>query len=105
MDEHTISRRTLLQGAAGLGLAAATGTLLTACGQGGGKSVEESAPGPDAPLETTAITLFALPPANCIAPQYMAETFLREEGFTDIKYPSFSPKDALVRLSSGEVNF
>src|SRR5687768_9196766 len=97
-NDHLLSRRAMLRGAAGLGLAAATGTLLPSCGFGGGKGDEESGPEPDAPLETTAIRLYSLPPANCIAPQYMAESFLREEGFTDVQYPQLAPKDALQRI-------
>ncbi len=101
-----VSRRTLLRGAAGLGLAAAAGTLLPSCGYGGGKDVKKaSGPDPNAPLETTAIRLFSLPPANCIAPQYTAEPFLREEGFTDVQYPQLNPKNAFQRLASGEVDF
>ena len=104
-EQRLLTRREALRGAAGFGLAAATGTLLSGCGRGGGEASEAGEADADAPLEITSITLFALPPANCIAPQYVAEPFLREEGFTDIQYPVFSPKDALVRLSSGEVNF
>jgi NitT/TauT family transport system substrate-binding protein len=100
-----LSRRALLRGAAGLGLAAATGTLLPGCGYGGGEDIKASEPDPDAPLETTAIRLYSLPPANCIAPQYMAEPFLREEGFTDVQYPKLTLKDAFDRLASGEVDF
>jgi NitT/TauT family transport system substrate-binding protein len=100
-----LSRRELLRGAAGLGLAAATGTLLPSCGRGGGKGDEAGGPEPDAPLETTSIRLYSLSPANCIAPQYMAEPFLREEGFTDVQYVPLPLKDALTRLASGEVDF
>jgi NitT/TauT family transport system substrate-binding protein len=104
-DHHLLSRRALLRGAAGLGLAAATGSLLSACGSGGGGDNDASGPDPNAPLETTAIRLYSLPPANCIAPQYVAEPFLREEGFTDIHYPRLSPKDSMPRVTAGEVDF
>jgi NitT/TauT family transport system substrate-binding protein len=100
-----LSRRALLRGAAGLGLAAATGTLTSACGWGGGDGNAASEPDADGPLETTTIRLFSLPPANCIAAEYMAEPFLREEGFTDIQYPPFAPKDAFVRFANGETDF
>jgi NitT/TauT family transport system substrate-binding protein len=104
-DHHLLSRRALLRGAAGLGLAAATGTLLPSCGWGGGKEDEASGPDADGPLETTTIRLFSLPPSNCIAAQYMAEPFLREEGFTDVQYPPFSPKVAHTRFAEGEMDF
>lgn len=104
-EHRLLTRRQILQGAAGLGLAAATGTLLPGCGRGGGGASESEESDADAPLETTSIRLFSLPPANCIAPQYMAEPFLREEGFTDIQYPMLTPKDVIPRLASGEVNF
>ena len=98
-----ISRRTLLRGAAGIGLAAATGTLLTSCGSGGGKE-RDSGPAADGPLETTSIRLFSLPPFNCFAAMYMAEQFLREEGFTDVQYPPFSPKDFIGKWADGAVD-
>lgn len=97
-----LSRRELLRGAAGFGLAAATGTLLSSCGRGGG---EAGALDVDGPLETTSIRLFSLPPANCIAPQYLAESFLRDEGFTDVQYPKLVPTDALARMAAGQVDF
>jgi NitT/TauT family transport system substrate-binding protein len=104
-NHHLVSRRTLLRGAAGLGLAAATGTLLPNCGWGGGNDNEASDPEPDAPLETTAIRLYSLPPANCIAPQYIAEQFLREEGFTDVQYPRHALKELMPKLAAGEADF
>jgi NitT/TauT family transport system substrate-binding protein len=105
MDGHLISRRTLLRGAAGIGLAAATGTLLPACGRVGGDENEASGPVVDGPLETTTIRLSSLPPGNCIAAQYMAEPFLREEGFTEVLYPPFTGKEYLARWAAGEVDF
>jgi NitT/TauT family transport system substrate-binding protein len=100
-----ISRRTLLRGVAGLGLAAATGTALPSCGWLGGDDREASGPDADGPLETTSIRLFAIPPANCIAAQYMAESFLREEGFTDVQYVPASPKDVAARFADGQMDF
>src|SRR5262245_32518569 len=41
--------------------------------------------GQEAPLETTAVRLAKIT-GTCIAPQYLAEEFLRLEGFTDVKY-------------------
>lgn len=104
-NAHPVSRRTLLKGAAGLGLAAATGTLLTACGSAGGRESEASGPDADGPLETTSIRLFSSAPANCIAAQYRAESFLREEGFTDVQYPHFAVKDVVAGLAEGAIDF
>ena len=100
-----LTRRQVLRGAAGLGLAAATGTLLTACGSEGGEESEASEPGPDAPPETTSIRLWSVPNLQCIAAQYMAEPFLRDEGFTDVQYPRYAPKDLLGDLGDGRLEF
>jgi NitT/TauT family transport system substrate-binding protein len=100
-----LSRRELLRGAAGLGLAAATGALLPGCGWLGGDNSEAAGPDPDAPLETTSIRLFSVPPANCIAAMYMTERFLREEGFTDVQYTKYSPKDVVDRWADGAIDF
>lgn len=95
-DGRLVTRRQILQGAAGLGLAAAGGMLLPACGSGGGGERKASGPDEDAPPETTSIRLWSIPNVQCIAAQYMAEPFLREEGFTDVQYPRISPKDLLA---------
>ncbi len=105
LGARLISRRTLLRGAAGVGLAAATGALVPACGWGGEEDGDANAPDADGPLETTAIRLYSLPPANCIAAMYMAEPFLRDEGFTDIQYPAHSPKDVFTRFAEGQSDF
>jgi NitT/TauT family transport system substrate-binding protein len=106
-DVHRLSRRQLLQGAAGLGLAAvAGGILLPACGSDGdgeARTGEEVAA--DGPLETTSIRLWSVPPFNCIAGMYMAERFLREEGFTDVQYPQVSPKELTNSFVVGAIDF
>jgi NitT/TauT family transport system substrate-binding protein len=61
--------------------------------------------GADAPLETTSIRLWSLPNIQCIAAQYMAEPFLREEGFTDVQYPRYAPKDVRPALGNAEMDF
>lgn len=101
-NAHPVSRRTLLKGAAGLGLAAATGTVLTACGSAGDRGRQASVSDANGRLETTSIRLFSLPPSNCIAAQYMAEPFLREEGFTEVQYPRLAPKETLAKVIAGE---
>jgi NitT/TauT family transport system substrate-binding protein len=102
---HLLTRRQVLRGAAGLGLAAATGTLLPACSSGGGDQGLASELKSNAPPETTSIRLYSLPDVQCIAAQYMAESFLREEGFTDVQYPRNTPKEALETLQKGEFDF
>ena len=104
-DENAslISRRTLLRGAAGIGLAAAGATLIAACGNGGGGDGKASEPDSDTPLETTSITLWSLTNTQCIAAHYMAEPFLREAGFTDVQYPLYAPKDLQGGLTSGKL--
>jgi len=104
-DTHRLSRRTLLRGAAGLGLAAATGTLLPACGSGDKKRRAAAAAAKDPPPETTTIRLWSSPPVSCIAAQAMAEPFLREEGFTDIQYPKMAAPDIISNLVSGNTDF
>lgn len=105
-DIHRLSRRTLLRGAAGIGLAAATGTLLPACGSGdkGERRAATTAP-KDPPPETTTIRLANVYPISCIAAQAMAEPFLREEGFTDIQYVKLPPPKIAASLAAGEIDF
>ncbi len=108
LDAHHLSRRALLRGAAGLGLAAATGTLLPACSSGGngdtgGAAVSKAKSEP--PPETTTIRLHMAPPVSCIAAQAMAEPFLREEGFTDVQYLKLLPTNLAGPLSAGETDF
>jgi NitT/TauT family transport system substrate-binding protein len=56
------------------------------------------------PPETTKIKLDQRP-SICRAPQYLAEEFLRSEGFTDIQYVRVkSANEGEVVLASGEVN-
>ncbi|MGQ0632128.1 MAG: ABC transporter substrate-binding protein [Sporichthyaceae bacterium] len=107
--DNGVDRRTLLRGAAGLGLAAAGGTLLSACGTGGDDERAGAAPrarsGQGPALETTNIRMLAIPPATCFAGKYLAEPSLREQGFTDVQYTPFAAKDAWDRLAAGEADF
>lgn len=82
-----LSRRTLLRGAAGLGLTAAAGPLLHACGRDERDTTL-------APPETTTIRLpkVALTPAAALA---MASEFLRQEGFTNVQYVNLSRPEAV----------
>jgi NitT/TauT family transport system substrate-binding protein len=105
-DARPISRRTLLRGAAGIGLAAATGTLLPACGSGDkGERRAAGAAAKDPPPETTTIRLANLYPISCVGAQALAEPFLREEGFTDIQYPKLPAGPHAASLAAGEIDF
>lgn len=91
---HTqgVSRREFL---GGLALAGTAGLL--------GLKPEQVAAEP--PLETTTLRLVRSPGDLCLAPQYVAEQLLRDEGFTEVQYLK---KDGLrefeIALSSGEAN-
>ncbi len=56
-------------------------------------------------LETTSVR-FNAEPSSCVAPQYVAEALLREEGFTDVHYTALD-SDALVQqeIAQGKVDF
>lgn len=83
-DARVLSRRTLLRGAAGVGLAAAASALLPGCGSEAkpGQGTRAAAEGPP---ETTAFRLNKQP-LPCVAAQAVASDFLKEEGFTDVQY-------------------
>ena len=99
-DAGSLSRRTFLRGAAGLGITAATATLLNACGSDNDPSAEPSTT-VEGPLETTTIRL----PKGAISsflPVAAALDFLKEEGFTDIQYVSPSrPEGVFVEFAAG----
>jgi len=60
--------------------------------------------GQEAPLETTSIRLAKIT-GTCIAPQYLAEDFLRLEGFTDVKYVlSDAGVGQSISIARGEVD-
>ena len=61
--------------------------------------------GQEAPLETTTVRLAKIT-GTCIAPQYLAEEFLRLEGFTDVKYVlSDAGVGQSQSIARGEVDF
>jgi len=57
----------------------------------------------DGPLETTTVRLQT--PGLCVAPVYIAEALLREEGFTDIRYDDASDIGAIAPVAHGDVDF
>src|ERR1041384_5322880 len=90
-----LSRRDFLKVAGGLGLPAASLSLLEACAVNPATQISE-----DVPLETTTIRLTATP-SVCFAPQYLAEDTLKTEGFTDIQYYKTDTFTIEKALSSG----
>jgi NitT/TauT family transport system substrate-binding protein len=93
-----LSRRDFLKVAGGLGLSAAGLTLLEACGVKPTTPILE-----DAPLETTAIRLIQTP-SICLAPLYVAEDLLKEEGFTDVQYVKLTTVSTNKVISSGQAD-
>lgn len=104
-NAHLLSRRALLRGAAGVGLAATAGVLLPACSSGGKGENRASGVKGEPPPETTSIRLHSAPPISCIAAEYMAEPFLREEGFTDVQYPRYALGSVTDSFAGGDIDF
>jgi len=64
-----------------------------------------AAPAAEGSLETTAVRLAKIP-GICIAPQYVAEELLREEGFTDVGYVAASTGVGQSEaIANGSVDF
>jgi NitT/TauT family transport system substrate-binding protein len=87
-----------LKAAGGLGLTAAGMALLQACGA--------NPAAPTAAPETLETTTIRIPLANiisvCIAPIFVAEDFLKAEGFTDVQYVQASgPTLSVDSLAAG----
>lgn len=99
-DIERFSRRDFLKTAAALGVSAAGGALLGACG------IRPSSPAAAAEtLETTTIRIpNAVLVSLCTAPLFVAEDFLKAEGFTDVQYTRSTGQTSLVvdALASGE---
>ena len=91
MAQMTQSRRRFLAtltAAGGAGLIGATGAI-----------------GQEAPPETTTVRLSKIT-GTCIAPQYLAEEFLRLEGFSDVRYVMSDAGIGQSRsLARGEIDF
>ena len=61
--------------------------------------------GPEEVLETTSVR-FSKTPSICIAPQYIADELLREEGFTDIRYVDLGESTPRAQaIAHGMVDF
>jgi NitT/TauT family transport system substrate-binding protein len=99
LDTTVVSRRALLRGAAGLGVAAAIAPLLGACGDDDKDRVRA-----ESPTETPTIRIPKVALTSAIATAVAAE-FLREEGFTDVQYVTLPrPEDIFRMAASGELD-
>jgi NitT/TauT family transport system substrate-binding protein len=58
----------------------------------------------EAALETTSVRI-TKNQGICLAPEYVAEEFLRDEGFTDIRYVDTSPPEIGPAIAQGKVDF
>ena len=67
-------------------------------------TAEDPAPSDGEPPPETTTIRFAKIAALCVAPQYVAEDLLREEGFTDVRYVPTGPLTSGL-LASGDLDF
>ncbi len=93
-----LSRRQFLRIAGGLGLTAAGTALLEACGA--------NLASPTVAADTLETTTIRIPLSGavsvCVAPLFVAEDFLKAEGFTDVQYvKSTTPINIVESLASG----
>lgn len=100
-DARVLSRRTLLRGAARLGVTAAMAAVLPGCGSkaepGGGPAAAV-----ESPPETTTLRL-PKTPITTSAAAAVALDFLQQEGFTDVQYVDIGRPEALFsKLAAGE---
>lgn len=96
------SRREFVAGAALAGTAALVGLRLPGL-TGYPHLVGQTATAAEAPPETTTIRI-TQSPVICIAPQYLAENFLRQEGFTDVQYVTPKPPVTPPAVASGKAD-
>lgn len=93
------SRRRLLKGVAGAGLAAAGGALLAGCAN---QAAPFFSPSTGGQLETTRIRVSQIA-GICIAPQYVAADLLKAEGFTDVQFVE-TGADPFPGFTSGTID-
>jgi NitT/TauT family transport system substrate-binding protein len=94
------SRRQLLKGVAGVGLAVAGGSLLAGCANQVAPFFSTTT---GSQLETTRIRLSQIA-GVCVAPQYVAADLLRTEGFTDVEYVQIDATNPYPAFAAGDVD-
>jgi NitT/TauT family transport system substrate-binding protein len=78
---------------------------LTLAGTAGLLGLRPESLAAEPPPETTALRLVQTPGDLCMAPQFVAEQFLRDEGFTEVQYiKKDGGRGFEVALASGEAN-
>lgn len=96
---NLVSRRSVLRGVTGLGVAAVATKLLSGCGSGTDTAA------PEAPPETATVRI-PRTPLTSVAAQAVASDFLKEEGFTDVRYVDIGrPEDLFSKFAAGEFDF
>jgi NitT/TauT family transport system substrate-binding protein len=107
LSREALSRREFLRVAASAGAFGAGVVLLGACSDDG-KGSPTSTPGivVDPPPETTTIRIAKDALLARLAPLYLAQLFLPEEGFTDVQYIDvpISSGRGLQELAAGEID-
>jgi NitT/TauT family transport system substrate-binding protein len=78
-------------------------TTLSAAGAAGFMPVSRAAGG-DGQFETTSVRI-TKNQGICYAPQYAAEEFLRDEGFTDVRFVDTPPPEIGTAIAQGKVDF
>jgi NitT/TauT family transport system substrate-binding protein len=83
-----------------------TGFSLAAAGLAGAAALTRSRTSlaSEAPPETTSVRL-GQAPATCLAPFYIVDDLLREEGFTDVRYVPPTTSYDVSRIARGETDF
>jgi NitT/TauT family transport system substrate-binding protein len=93
-----LGRRQFLRSVAGLGLSAAGLALLDGCaGLPSAPSVAQET------LETTTIRLMR-GTSLCVAPSFLAEDFLKSEGFTKVQYVDIPNNLVVEAITAGEID-
>ena len=93
-----LSRRSLLRGAAGAGVAATAAVLFPGCG-----SDSKSGVAAEGPPETTTVRMNRNP-LSCFAAATLAADFMKQEGLTDIQWASLNLPDQFPAVASGAID-
>jgi NitT/TauT family transport system substrate-binding protein len=98
LPANRLSRRAFLRTIARAGISLTGFGILTACG-----SPTPAPVAADLAPETTTIRLMK-GTGICVAPSWMAEDLLKEEGFTEVKYVNVPSNNVVEALSSGQID-